>query len=61
MRRADKIHCTSFTGILVVDCITEVGKIGVHKLPINRQRNAQPAQQEQKCRRSDCHYLGANI
>lgn len=49
------MHCTSFTGILVVDCITEVGRISVHKLPINRQRNAQTAQQEPKCRR-DCHY-----
>lgn len=50
-----KMHCTSFTGILVVDCIIEVDRISVHKLPINRQRNAQSAQQQRKCRRN-CHY-----
>lgn len=51
-----KTHCTSFTGILVVDCIINVGKISVHKLPISRQRNAQ---QERKCR-SDFHPFWSN-
>lgn len=49
------MHCTSFTGILVVDYIIEVGEISVHKLPISRQRAEQTdAQQGQTCR-SDFH------
>lgn len=52
IHRTSEIHCTSFTGVLVVDCIIKVGEISVPKLPISRPRNAHAdAQQERKCRR----------
>ncbi|TNN43755.1 hypothetical protein EYF80_046064 [Liparis tanakae] len=36
-------------GIFVVDYITAVGQMSVHRLPISRQREAQAAQQEHTC------------
>ena len=55
------MHCTSFTGILVVDYIIEVGEISVHKLPISRQRAEQTDAQQGQTRRSDFHDFWSDI